>query len=217
MEREEIPEIPVTAIREALVNSFCHRDYTRSEGNQIAIFKNRIEIYNPGSFPKGLKPEDFIKNEERSILRNPTIADILYKSKDIEKWGSGLKRIYTECKAEKVKVEFKTLKTGFMTVFYRITDEQAEKLLQDKQFNKDTIKGHHKVTIKSLQRHYKLTENQMQIIKSMQKNKYITVKNLSKIVGISDRKIKENIKKLKEYNIIKRVGPNKGGYWEIQY
>ncbi|MFQ5456022.1 MAG: winged helix-turn-helix transcriptional regulator [Nitrospirota bacterium] len=43
----------------------------------------------------------------------------------------------------------------------------------------------------------------------------ITAKELSGIIGISDRKIKENIKKLKEIGLIKRVGSAKGGHWEV--
>ncbi len=119
IEREEIPEVPMKAIREALVNSFCHRDYTIPKGNEIAVFKDRIEIYNPGAFPEGFTPDDFIKGKERSILRNPIIAETLYKSKEIEKWGSGLKRIFEECRSNKVRVEFETLKSGFLAVFYR--------------------------------------------------------------------------------------------------
>ena len=119
MERKEIPEVPVKAIREALVNSLCHRDYTNPKGNEVAIFKDRIEIYNPGDFPEGYTPEDFIKGKERSMPRNPLIAETLYKSKEIEKWGSGLKRIYDECKANKVRVEFEVLKSGFLVTFYR--------------------------------------------------------------------------------------------------
>ncbi|MBI4245174.1 MAG: putative DNA binding domain-containing protein, partial [Planctomycetes bacterium] len=46
--RKEIPEIPVEAIREAVGNSLCHRDYSNPKGNEVAIFKDRIEIYNPG-------------------------------------------------------------------------------------------------------------------------------------------------------------------------
>ncbi len=61
--RIEIPEIPLAAIREALVNSLCHRDYQKPESNKIAIFKDRIEIWNPGRFPESLKPEDYIKGE----------------------------------------------------------------------------------------------------------------------------------------------------------
>jgi ATP-dependent DNA helicase RecG len=85
IEREEIPEIPMKAVREALVNSFCHRDYTIPKGNEIAVFKDRVEIFNPGAFPEGLTPDDFIQGKERSILRNPLIAETLYKSKEIEK------------------------------------------------------------------------------------------------------------------------------------
>jgi ATP-dependent DNA helicase RecG len=119
LEREEIPEVPVKAIREALVNSLCHRDYANPKGNEVAIFKDRIEIYNPGDFPEGYTPEDFIKGKERSILRNPLIAETIYKSKDIEKWGSGLRRIYDECRASKVVVEFNVLKSGFLVLFHR--------------------------------------------------------------------------------------------------
>ncbi len=109
--RVEIPEIPIDAIREALVNSLCHRDYFKPESNKIAIFKNRIEIWNPGRFPEGLTPQDYIKGEEESVLRNPLIAKILYYSKDIEKWGSGLKKIYGECKLNNITFEFKNTKT----------------------------------------------------------------------------------------------------------
>jgi ATP-dependent DNA helicase RecG len=132
MEREEIPEIPIKAIREALVNSFCHRDYTNPKGNEIAIFKDRVEIYNPGAFPEGFTPEDFIQGKERSILRNPLIAETLYKSKEIEKWGSGLKRIYEECRLYNVRVEFETLKSGFLVLFHRDLEiTEAEAVLKD--------------------------------------------------------------------------------------
>jgi ATP-dependent DNA helicase RecG len=46
-------------------------------------------------------------------------------------------------------------------------------------------------------------------------NNKVTTSELSKIVGISQRKIKENISKLKEYGFIERIGPAKGGYWKI--
>lgn len=119
LRRQEIPEIPIDAVREALVNSLCHRDYLKPESNKIAIFRNRVEIYNPGAFPEGFTPEDFIRGKEQSILRNPLLADVLFKSKEIEKWGSGLKRIYEECLEYGVKIEFEILKSGFMAVFYR--------------------------------------------------------------------------------------------------
>ncbi|HEN20457.1 MAG TPA: transcriptional regulator, partial [Desulfobacteraceae bacterium] len=112
--RKEIPEIPVEAIREAIGNSLCHREYTNPKGNEVAIFKDRIEIYNPGQFPDEIEPEDFIKGRGHSILRNPLIAETMFRSEDIEKWASGIKRIYDECTVAGVKVEFKRVKTGFV-------------------------------------------------------------------------------------------------------
>lgn len=87
--RKEIPEIPVAAFREAIINSLCHRDFANPKGNEVAIFKNRIEIYNPGNFPEGYTPAEFIKGTERSILRNPLIANSFFLASDIERWGSG--------------------------------------------------------------------------------------------------------------------------------
>ena len=60
-----------------------------------------------------------------------------------------------------------------------------------------------------------LTKNQRLIIKSMVENPNISAKDLSDIIGISKRKIEENISKLKKKELIKRIGSPKGGYWEI--
>lgn len=119
MQRTEVPEIPMEAIREALVNSFCHRDYTMMENNEVSIYSNRIEIYSVGQFPSGFNPDDFIKGSERSVQRNPALAKLLYYSRDVESFGTGLKRITDVCKREKIKVEFKMMKTGFAVVLYR--------------------------------------------------------------------------------------------------
>ena len=125
-ERKETPEVPIDAVREALLNSFCHKDYSTGQSNEVAINKDRIEIYNPGHFPDGYEPKDFIENTERPIRRNPRIARILYYSKDIESFGTGLKRIADACKAASVKYEFKMLKSGFVVCFYR-AEEKADK------------------------------------------------------------------------------------------
>lgn len=60
-----------------------------------------------------------------------------------------------------------------------------------------------------------LTENQKEILASMLENPKISAKKLSELVGISSRKIEENIKKLKEEKLIERVGANKGGSWKV--
>jgi ATP-dependent DNA helicase RecG len=119
LERKEIPEIPLDAAREAVINSFCHRDYKSSQNNEVVIYNNRIEIYNPGAFPEGFKPEDFIGGNEPSVKRNPHLAQLMHYCKDIENFGTGLKRISAACKEFGVKLEFRLMKRGFAVVFYR--------------------------------------------------------------------------------------------------
>ncbi len=118
-QRREIPEIPIDAVREALVNSFCHKDYGACQSNEVAIYKDRVEIYNPGSFPEGFSPEDFITGNERPVRRNPLTTSILYYSRDTESFGTGLRRIADACDKARCRYEFKILKSGFVVVFYR--------------------------------------------------------------------------------------------------
>ena len=61
----------------------------------------------------------------------------------------------------------------------------------------------------------KVTANQEKIIAELQKNPYMTQKELSEIVGISLKSIKENMKKMQESNILRRVGADKNGYWSV--
>lgn len=192
LERKEIPEVPLKALRESLVNSLCHRDFRIPKGNEIAIFKNRIEIYNPGNFPEGYKPEDFIKGEERSMSPNPLLAGTLFKSKDIEKWGSGLKRIANECAENSVKVEFRILKSGFLVTFYRRPPRDLSPITGEKTREKTREK----------------------ILALIQQYPKITTGELAERTGLTVKGIDWNIRLLKEQGVLKRVGPDKGGHWE---
>lgn len=194
MEREEIPEIPIDALREALINSLCHRDYQSPQNNYIAIYKDRIEIDNPGSFPENLEPEDYIFKNEPSIPRNPLIADALYRTKDVEMWGSGLKRIFDECKENKVKVEFRKMKDGFKVIFRRRED-----------FAATTPKTTFKTTPKT----------DAAILELVANNPKITKEELASRLNITKDGVKYHIKKLREAGMLRRVGPSKGGHWEI--
>lgn len=194
-ERKEIPEIPLRAITEALVNALCHRDYANRKGNEVAIFKDRVEIYNPGQFPEGYTPKDFIKGTERSILRNPLIAHTLYLSKDIERWGSGLKRIYDTCEENGITVEFLNMKSGFLVIFKRksrIAMKEEREAGSEKSSEKSSEK----------------------IIDLIRKNKSISAREIAEFIGISQRAVEKQLAILKKKNIIKRVGGAKGGHWE---
>jgi len=202
--RKEIPEIPVRAFSEAIGNSLCHRDYTNPKGNEVAIFKDRIEIYNPGTFPDELAPEDFIKGDGYSILRNPLIAETMYLSADIEKWASGLKRIYDECTAVGIKVEFKRVKTGFVVSFHRPRWEEGEGLeVGGRTGDQKTVEITVEITVEK-------------ILALIKENPQITQKKFMIKTGLTRRGVEWNLKKLKDAGRIRRIGPDKGGHWEVQ-
>jgi len=199
--RKEIPEIPVRAISEAIGNSLCHRDYSNPKGNEVAIFKNRIEIYNPGLFPEGIEPEDFFTGHEHSVLRNPLIAETMFRSRDIERWGSGIKRIHDECTEHGIKVEFIRRKTGFVVLFYRPAwieePDTSEKTTQ-------------KTTQKTAQK------TAQKIILLLKENPTLGRKEIAKqLGGITESGVKYHLGKLLREGYIKRIGPAKGGHWEI--
>lgn len=95
-DREERYEYPPDAIREALTNAICHRDYETSSNVQIRIFDNRIEVWDCGSLPEPLTPED-LKKDRRSILRNPLISKSFFLLKYIEQWGTGTNDMIDMC------------------------------------------------------------------------------------------------------------------------
>ena len=96
IERQEKWEYPPEAIREAITNAIAHRDYNLSANVHVSIFDDRIEIWSPGRLPQPLTPED-LKKEHKSIPINPSIANLLFLIKYIERWGTGTNDIVRWC------------------------------------------------------------------------------------------------------------------------
>lgn len=92
-ERVETPEIPLKALREIICNSFAHARYNSNTEHEITIHPSMVRIYNPGEFPIGYKPEDFVHENIPSKVRNPLILKTLFLSEDVESYSSGLKRV----------------------------------------------------------------------------------------------------------------------------
>ena len=197
LQRTEIPEIPVDAIREALLNSFCHKDYASGQSNEVSIYKDRVEIYNPGAFPDGFEPQDFIDKSERPIRRNPKIARILYYSKDIESFGTGLKRIVDACNAAGVKYEFQKKKSGFVVCFYRIGNEAGKKPIKA---DKKPIKA---------DKNAGQNERYEMIIKYIQERGFITNKEAREILGLADSTVKRILKGMVDKEILTIEGERK--------
>jgi len=202
LQRKEIPEIPTDAIREALINSYCHRDYRSSQNNEITIYSNRMEIYNPGTFPEGMTPQDFIKKRERSVKRNPFLAQLMYYTKDIESFGTGLLRITTACEEAGIKVEFQLLKKGFAVVFYR----------PDARFETSDVSNN---VPKNFPKNVPLNEIEKLIVGSISQNPKVTQEQLATVISKSRKTVQRYLTGLRDKNVVKYVGPKNGGHWEI--
>ncbi len=107
--REEHLSVPHKAIREAVINSLCHRSYLVDSGSVgIAIYDDRVEIENPGSFPMEWDMEK-IKSSHASKPQNPVIAEVLYIRRAVESWGRGINLMIDECKkVDLPEPEYKT-------------------------------------------------------------------------------------------------------------
>lgn len=96
--REEDLSIPYKALRECCINAFCHRAYHRPGGSVgIAIYDDRVEIENSGTFPPEITVEKLLEGHNSEPL-NLVIANVLYKSAVLESWGRGIALMVNECK-----------------------------------------------------------------------------------------------------------------------
>ncbi|MBI5389811.1 putative DNA binding domain-containing protein [Candidatus Woesearchaeota archaeon] len=188
--RKEIPEYPLEALREAILNALMHRDYTERGANvQIDIFDDRISITNIGGLIKPLTKE---RLGEIAVRRNPLIADLFYRINLVEKMGTGIKRMQEECiKQGNITLEIKT--NGYFIATFRRTAPVTA----------------------SVNAPLKVSALQTEILKKVVTNNSMTYTQLADILKRDKATIRRNIQKLKELGIMKRIGSDKGGHWEV--
>ncbi|MEI6286905.1 MAG: ATP-binding protein [Bacillota bacterium] len=94
--RIDIPEIPFAALREALVNAVIHRDYSLLGADvRLTVNDVAVEITSPGDVPGGSTIGEALQG--RSEIRNNVLARVLKETEFFDRWGTGLRRIMSEC------------------------------------------------------------------------------------------------------------------------
>lgn len=186
-QRREVPEIPLVALREVIINSFAHARYDGNVQHEIDIYSNRISITNPGSFANEFTPNDFFYRDLKSYLRNQSIADVLYLCKDVETCGHGLKKVYRLCKEAKVDISYINNENDFTIEFSRIDRNQDGEL----------------------------SKEEFSVLSVFKTNKNAIKDDVIRQTGLSSRTIDRIIKSLKEKALLRRIGSNKNGYWEV--
>lgn len=198
--RSEDSEIPLNAIREIVINSFTHRSYLNiNDLNQISIFKSSVRIYNPGGIYNNIDPIKFANNEIGSKIRNPLIANVLYKCGYIEAFGSGFERVFSLCNKDNVKYSYINNEYGFTFIFNR----------------KENFLSKDEVDIVSNYKKLDLNKFEKMLLEIVNKNNYITIPEIAKKTKKSEPTVYRHLENLIDNNIIRRNGSRKSGYWEI--
>ena len=148
VKREERPELPEEAIREAVVNALAHRDYRSSANVQIYLFTDRLEIVSPGGLPAGMTEADL---GMKSIPRNPLLFGILHRMEAVEKIGSGILRIRSLCREHGVAEPLiEVSKSWVSTTFPRATAQVGNKSIPRQEQEIDQVERKAKVDPETL-------------------------------------------------------------------
>ena len=196
-DRIDTYEVPIEAFREAIANAIIHRDYSiQGSDIKIALYPDTLEISNPGGLMKGLTIKEL---GNTSLRRNEIIADLFHRMHKIEKMGTGIQRIQKAVKAAGLqKPKFKS-DFFFTTTFYLPQGPET------------TGKGPENTQ----KTHRKHTENAQKIIEAVKINPKITRSQLSIESGMTESSVIHYLRKFQENGTLKRIGPDKGGHWEV--
>ena len=213
--RENVPEYPMKALREAVANALIHRDYSISRESAyiyVQIYNDRIEIINPGDLYGNNRLEN-LGTDMMLESRNKNIIRLLEeKGNIIENRHTGIATMREEMKKMGMpEPEFQSLRGDFKVIFRKeiiknniIKEENGQKV--DRRW---TESGQKKWTEKSGQ---KMKNN---ILLLITERPDITQKEIIQILNVGRTTVTNNIRKLKQENKIKRVGSDRKGYWQI--
>lgn len=113
MRRIDRRDYPESAVREAVLNMFVHRDYSVPAPALVSVFDRRVEFVNFGGLVTGMCADDLMMGV--SLQRNPHIAAIFYRLKLIEAYGTGIPKILTSYAATDLQPEFDVASNSFKT------------------------------------------------------------------------------------------------------
>lgn len=219
--RRERYELPIEAIREMIINAHCHRNLLDESCIQVAIYDDRLEVTSPGGLYNGLTYEEVMKGHSK--IRNKLIANIFGQMGLVEAWGSGIRRIISAAKEYELPVPtVEVFDDMFRVNLYRNVQDNGnsinfgvnggENFGDDFGVNGGDNFGNKNHVSKNGQ---KLTDTQKKILDCIAEDKYISAKKIAEKIGMSGRTVENNIKKMKESDIVVRHGSPKNGYWEI--
>jgi len=185
LSREDRKDYPEDAVREALLNALVHRDYGFSSSTLISIFDNRIEFVSVGGLPKGVSLDDILLG--LSVPRNENLANVFYRLRLIEAYGTGIPKIMRSYDGCAKKPELQATNNAF-----KITLPNRNVLHHGKTANKIS-----------------LTENEEKIIALLDKQQEIGRKDVEATLSSSQAMAVRLLRGLVDKGTIRVIGGGK--------
>ena len=199
LQRENIPEYPMKALREAITNAVMHRDWFIDGANVfVEIYTDRIEVVSPGGLPKGMTLADLGR---KSVRRNALIADLLHRIDFIEKAGTGVKRIRDEAR-EGGYPEPEWEANGFVTTIFRPNPEVRTKAGAQVAGDADQVTAH-------VPHMYRASREQVSLLDAAREPR--SREELQQVAGIRHRQhfLLEYLRPLLEAGLLEMTIPDK--------
>jgi len=199
--------VDTTALHEAVINTLVHNDYIRGSYPVVEFYPDRVEVTSSGGLPLGLTKEEFFKG--KSHQRNREIMRI-FKDMDLcEQLGSGMKRIMKVYKPEDYEIS-----ENFVVANFKY-NEHALAILNGSEKFLGSSEKIPRNSLRDSKEFAELSTTNKRIIELIECDGTITTNVMAASIGLTDRAIRKNIKRLKGAGIIERVGADRGGYWKI--
>lgn len=191
LDRTDMRDYPEEAVRESLLNSIVHRDYSFSGSNLVNIYENRMEFVSLGGLVSGLELKSIFLGVSQS--RNPNLAAVFYRMRLIESYGTGIGKIERAYKTYQFQPEFETAKGVF-----RVTlPNRNEKQEREKQ------------TTESVDTMVSLNEQKSLIVQYAKENGSVTRKEVEDLIGAGTTKAFRLLKELCEAGKLEQKGKGK--------
>ncbi|MDR2196447.1 MAG: putative DNA binding domain-containing protein [Coriobacteriales bacterium] len=201
LQRVETYELPIAAIREAIVNGQVHRFMESTMHLQVLLFDDRLEVSSPGALYGGLTLEMALAGNV--TVRNRVVAETFKQMGLFENWGTGLQRIKESCEAMGLpEPEFQEIGDTFRVNIYR----EAVPIVEPKG----------EPIGKPVKLSYNPEQAQEAILALLKESPELSWANLSKALGISRTTLSKHIKKLKMANRLEYVGTARKGHWIVK-
>ena len=231
VQRTETNMLTRGIVRELLLNAINHKDYATGVPIQVSVYEDKIVIFNMGSWSKRVPTDERVYEKHESVPNNPKLADVSFRSGDVESWGRGFLKIKAECMTINAPLPAIDAENGGVSVCAHGC-EQYMSLLRYGQYGqvgadgvwrnkedddkknddkKATIKSDDKkATIKSDDNQgAKLAKQQELILNFMQENKEYRLQDFCDLLGLKETRTKVILKPLISKGKIIAIGNNK--------